>query len=123
MSSVARAEKPLTPARAWLCASLNLLGFPGLGTVLAGRRIGYVQAALMVIGFVLVMAFVGAYFTALLHVLNSPDFADQRAALSWRSWLWAGQWGAGLSALAWCWSLASSVSIVRRARQAHGQGG
>jgi hypothetical protein len=115
MNQAAPTRKALTPARAWLCAGINQLAFPGLGTVLAGRRIGYAQATLMVIGFALVMVFMGAYFLAVFRILNSPGFEGEQYATSWRSWLWAGQWGSALSVLAWCWSLASSVSLVRQA--------
>ena len=59
MSSELPPSKRLSQSKAWALAALNQLAFPGAGTVMAGRKIGYAQATIMVAGFVLVMLFSG----------------------------------------------------------------
>ncbi len=98
---------------AWVCAAINQLAFPGLGTILAGRRVGYFQAAIMVAGFSLAMGFMLWFFICALRGLAAQDasqFAEQ-----WRPYAWAGQSGLALCLLAWGWALASSISMIRAA--------
>ena len=106
----------LTRSRAWTCAVVNQLAFPGLGTIMAGRRIGFVQAPVMVAGFILVMAFMGVWFLALFRLATDPAWTDAQFNAQWRSWAWAGLWGALLCGIAWCWALVSSIAIVRQAQ-------
>jgi hypothetical protein len=111
----------LTRSRAWTCTGINLLAFPGMGTVMAGRRIGYVQAAIMVAGFILVMIVFVACSVPLFHLISDLNWGqrhydDQLRALR-QSWSWAFIWGMILCGIAWCWSLVSSVEILRQARQ------
>ena len=40
-----------------LWAIVNQLAFPGLGTLMMGRRVGYAQAAVMLAGFFLTMGY------------------------------------------------------------------
>ena len=104
------------PASAWTCTALNQLAFPGLGTILAGRRIGYVQAAVMLLGFVLVMAFMAGWFAALFRLATESGWSEQSYHAQVCAWGWAGLAGLGLCALAWVWSLFSSIAILRQAR-------
>jgi len=106
----------LTRSRAWTCAVINQLAFPGLGTIMAGRRIGYAQATVMVAGFILVMTFMGVWFLALFRLASDPAWTDAHYDAQWRSWGWAGLWGALLCGVAWCWALVSSIAIVRLAQ-------
>ena len=55
---------------AWVCGLINLAAFPGLGTVLAGRRGGYSPAIIMVGGFVLVMGYMLWYLGAVVPYLQ-----------------------------------------------------
>lgn len=102
--------------RAWVCVLVNQLAFPGLGTVWAGQRGGYAQAALMLAGFFLVVGFVFWFLLASFQRLLSgnPDSADLWALL--RAHAWIGLAGLALSALAWCWALFSSLAILRQAQ-------
>src|SRR6266852_5377399 len=105
--------KPPKRASAWVCAAINQLAFPGLGTILAGRRAGYFQAAIMIAGFCLTMGFMLRVIFCALRGLAAQDanhFADQ-----WRPYAWAGKSGLALCLVAWGWALASSISIVRAA--------
>ena len=110
-----RNPRPPDRSRAWVCAALNQFAFPGLGTILAGRPIGLVQAAIMLAGFGLVMAFLLWFFTVSARFLANPGWDENTWRQEYRQLLWAGKWGFVLCLVAWCWSLASSVGIVRRA--------
>jgi hypothetical protein len=101
----------------WTCAAINLLAFPGLGTVMAGRRWGYVQATIMVVGFVLVMVFFGVGYAAALQLATDIHWSEQSFYARLRAWGWAGGSGLLLCAVAWGWALASSIAIVRDARK------
>src|SRR2546429_8733353 len=72
MSSVPFQQKALSSSKAWGYLALNQLAFPGAGTVMGGRREGYVQAVVMGVGVVLVVD----YFLALISsvVKNTFDF-------------------------------------------------
>jgi len=105
--------KPAKRPSAWVCAAINQLAFPGLGSILAGRRVGYFQAAIMIAGFSLSMGFMLWFFICALRGLAAQDashFAEQ-----WRPYAWAGQSGLALCLLAWGWALASSISMIRAA--------
>ncbi|MCI0744772.1 MAG: hypothetical protein L0Y58_05125 [Verrucomicrobia subdivision 3 bacterium] len=111
-----RPPKILTRSRAWGCAAVNQLAFPGLGTVMAGRWTGYLQAALMLAGFCLAMGFMFWYFLCLARFVTGA-LNDEEFRSHYRQWLWALWSGGGLCVIAWCWSLVSSIAIVRRAAQ------
>lgn len=109
--------KPLNRSKAWACAAINQLAFPGMGTIMAGRRIGYIQAALMLVGFVLAMGFMLWFiYCAALSLANSG--ADQKQFVAqYRPYAWVGKSGLGLCVLAWCWSLLSTIAILRQSRK------
>lgn len=93
---------------------MNQLAFPGLGTIMAHRRIGYVQAIIMLIGFTLTMGFMLWYLACAARFLISSAGDEKAFAAEWRSFLWAGEVGLGLCAIAWCWALVSSIGIIRQ---------
>jgi len=114
MAEAGRPPKILTRERAWACAAMNQLAFPGLGTIMAGRRIGYVQATIMVAGFCLFLGFMLFYFAWFARFMSFGG-GEQVDQYGYRSWLWMLFIGLGLSAFAWCWALVDSLSIVRQA--------
>src|SRR5687768_11152766 len=93
----------LTKSKAWTCAGLNQLACPGLGTIFAGRKIGYLQAALMVIAFLLTLYFVFWYATTLYGGINDPNWDPStfREGLKQKKWYAMG--GGLLSAVSWTW--------------------
>jgi len=106
-------NKPLSRAKAWGCVTMNQLAFPGLGTLLSGRRgIGYVQASIMVAGFCFVLAFFGwmmiCAFRVLNNTLNSEELFPEYLHRAWIALA-----GFGLCAISWCWALISSIEILR----------
>lgn len=102
----------MTRSRAWACLGINQLAFPGLGTIMAGRDAGYAQAAIMVIGFSFFFGFMVGYFWLLSQSImgETSELAPVAYFQAWHWLLWS---GLGLSALAWVWALASSISILR----------
>ena len=107
--------KLLTRPRAWGCVAINQLAFPGMGTVMAGQRIGYVQAAIMLAGFFLIMGFMICYFASVFRLLSQLDSSDAQFEQCYRPYAWAGISGLVLCVIAWFWSLFSSVAILRSA--------
>jgi 4a-hydroxytetrahydrobiopterin dehydratase len=92
---------------------LNLLATPGLGSLMARRWIaGGGQLALAIVGFVLVVA----WFVKIIGPYYDMMFSDSpQAPINWR----IGGWGAALFALAWVWSLVTSISLFREAASAN----
>lgn len=100
--------------RAWLSVAINQLAFPGLGTILMKRRAGYLQAILMVAGFILATGFALWLIVCAIRYAMNPawDEADFRAA--YQPFKWALFSGLALCAVAWVWALFSSIGILRR---------
>jgi hypothetical protein len=84
---------------------------------MAGRWIGYLQAALMLVGFILVMTFLLSYIGAALHVVSNSSLTEEQFKAEYQRWIWAGQWGSVLCVVAWVWALVSSATIWRQARR------
>ena len=97
----------------WGCVAINQLAFPGMGTIMSGRRIGYVQAAIMLAGFFLTMGFFIWYFVCVARYLSNSGWSRDEFIATFRPCLWSLYWGIGLSALAWFWSLKSSLEILK----------
>jgi hypothetical protein len=109
-------ERMSPRGRAWLCATLNQFAFPGLGTILAGRKIGYVQAALMLVGFILATGFLLWYIFAALCYMANSDWTEAMFRAQYAPLKWALHLGLFLCSLAWTSALFSSISIARRVK-------
>ena len=94
---------------------MNALAFPGLGTIMAGRAMGYVQAALMSVGFFMSSGFIGWYLVSSVSALNRFMLSGVQEDLSqqYKPWLWVLWLGLAISALAWGWSMVSSLMLLR----------
>jgi 4a-hydroxytetrahydrobiopterin dehydratase len=106
------ARKKVSRTQARNAALLNQLGTPGLGTLLAGRRVeGALQLLLFLGGFVLfcLWAFrkIGEYYQMMFS--DAPPPASGGSGLVWV--------GVGICVLAWCWSLVTTMSLFREASQ------
>ena len=111
------APRPPSLQKVWLAVLVNQGAFPGLGTLMMRRRVGYAQSAVMVAGFVLSMGFMIWYLTCLAgYIMHSNWSAEEFAARS-QPYRWALYWGLGLCAISWFWALLSSLSLLREARQ------
>ena len=102
------------------CVGTNL-ALPGFGSLLAGRKVGYPQAALTVIGFALTIVFgLGFVVFALRNMAAFWDPESDQLRLWLELWLRL-RWplvGFGMVALSWLWSLTTNSSILREARKA-----
>jgi len=110
-------RQPLSRQTAWGCLTTNV-ALPGFGSLVAGRRCGYAQAALALGGEALTLV-LGARFL-LWYAANLARLREDQAAALVEVWLavrWA-LFGFVLFALGWLWSLATSLSIVRAAKKA-----
>jgi len=109
--------RSLTPKKAWLCTAINQGAFPGMGTIMAGRRIGYLQVVVMVAGFILSMMFLQAYAVAGLRYATHPNGTHEEYVAVYRPYVTHGKWGFALVGATWLWALVSSLSILRQARR------
>lgn len=97
--------------RATVCAAINQLATPGLGTLMAGRRWpGYGQLAFAVTGFGLILNWMVRHFTDMIRLQMGlgPLFTDSE---------WMARWGGWAFAAGWLWALFSSVSLLRATHQ------
>ena len=107
--------KPLNRSKAWACVAINQLAFPGMGTIMAGRRSGYLQAAIMLAGFFLTMHFLLGCIMSIVQLIIHSQGGEVRYGEIIRPYAGAGIVGLALCVTAWCWALISSIAIVRDA--------
>src|SRR5262245_30116821 len=100
----------------WICALINQAAFPGLGTLMTGRRVGYAQAAVMLAGFFLTMGFLIWYLVCVGRYAVNPTWSEDHFKSLYHRCTWSLYWGLGLCAVAWVWSLFSSIAMVRANR-------
>jgi len=101
-------RKPIDKPTAWACTVTNLVTLPGLGTLAGGRRIGYVQGVLALVGFVLSgWGGIG---------LIRSWMAEGELPLGFTPDLIRGLVGIIVYGTAWLWSLGSSVAFHREAK-------
>ena len=104
--------RPLTVTRAWTYLGINLFATPGLGSCMGGRKpAGAGQLCFSVAGFLLITTWMFKTFYGVVSAeLNGTDSVAPTA-------IW---WQAGVFcfALAWVWSLLTSISLVREASSA-----
>jgi len=98
----------LDKTKARICVTLNLLVLPGLGTIIAGRRSGWLQAVLALAGFGLNIAWALWFFAGFLRSEELPEDVSSPVCLALA--------GFALFLIAWRWALASSLQILREAR-------
>jgi hypothetical protein len=109
VSFLRRPGEPLSRSAARNAALLNQCATPGLGSLLAGRRLaGLGQLLLAVLGFLMIIGwFVLLAMQMYQEIVNdAPPHSVARV----------GVMGAVLFAAAWLWSLVTSMSLLREAR-------
>src|ERR1035437_2075132 len=101
--------KPLDRTRARNCFLINQCATPGLGSLMAGRpTAGLGQILVAVAGFVLVLIW---FALRMLHLYEEVINDSQPKSVAW-----LGEAGAAVFVVAWLWSLATSLSVLREAR-------
>ena len=123
-------RRPLDRATAWACMMANQFTLPGVGSLAAGRRVGYAQVALGLIGVVPMLAFsirvlIAAYhvrqtvgsFGALDELTDYVQRGMREIPNTWGLYFWVGLPGTVLFIIAWLWALASSISILLESRK------
>jgi hypothetical protein len=104
-------RRPLTRAKARNAALINQLGTPGLGSLMAGRyAVGIGQLIVFLAGFCL---FVAWFFRVML--LAYQQF-NGGAEAQLKPVAWMAEAGVALAALAWFWSLFTSINLLRQAK-------
>jgi len=107
-------RRPPARPRPLTCILINQGAFPGLGSIMIGRRVGWIQAALMLAGFVLSMSFGVWYLMCAVQLWQNPAWSEAEFAARYRPALWSLRWGLGLCGVAWLWALVTSIGIWRQ---------
>jgi H+/gluconate symporter-like permease len=124
-SSASKNPERTTRQIAQGCLTANL-AVPGLGSVVAGRKVGYAQMAVYFTGFLLTVIFglrfvywALANWSAFQTELHDPE-ASPLATLSdlWQRTHWA-LLGIALFAIAWPWALLTSRTLMAEAQKNH----
>ena len=93
--------------RARAAFSVNLAVLPGLGSLLMGRRAGWLQAPLALAGMALSVRWLVLVLLDWRRAGALPDTIPHGRLLLE---------GGALFAVAWLWALATGLSVLRRAR-------
>jgi hypothetical protein len=107
ISSVLRRGQPLNRSFARSCLILNILGLPGMGSLLAGRVSSIFQILLAVIAGCLLTFFLFAYAW---DFLNAGGFIPVPS-----SYAWTVTFGIPLFIISWVWAFFTGLSILRQA--------
>ena len=95
------------------CIIVNLLGCPGLGTIMARQRGGFLQLLCMLAGTGCLIGFMVEYAQALLRMFHS---ANPELGLDMSGHYGLLGWGLGLCVAAWIASAVSSWLLWKRSR-------
>ncbi len=99
---------PLDRSAAWACLMTNLLVFPGIGSILAGRRLGYAQTVLGIAGFGLNLFFA-------LRILHQWFQWDQEPGPLLHDLVYSAV-GLGVFLTGWMWGLITGLTLMRETR-------
>jgi hypothetical protein len=104
------AGKPLDRTTARNCFLINQFATPGLGSLMARRYVaGAGQLLLALIGFGLVVAWFISVMSRLYQQVEGGSSSGSAG--------WLGEAGAVAFAASWLWSLVTSLSLLREARE------
>ncbi len=99
---------PDNPAAARSCLTINLLGLPGLGSWIAGRRVGLFQMTLALAGLAMTAA------SGILIVITWAQTGQLPEDPTFD--LLLGTAGIFTCFIGWVWALATSLALMRAAR-------
>jgi len=92
-------------SKAWSCLVTNLVVLPGLGSVMAGRKSGYAQIVLALLGFIITLV---ALVRIVLLWVQDFQFPSGTHLVG------AALIGLAVFVLAWGWSLLTSLAVFRK---------
>jgi hypothetical protein len=109
-------DKKKSPSWSYLVANLAVL--PGLGSIGANKRVGYVQIVLAIAGMAMSLYF-AIWMINLLVTRYSPDqeISSISELFRWpeeKTRYGIGASGIALFGIAWIWALATSLALMRR---------
>ena len=99
---------PNSVAAARSCLTINLLGLPGLGSWIAGRKVGLVQAALALSGMIVSAMGVISFVVGWIHTGHQPETLMSDLKLSFE--------GVALFLTGWVWALITGLTLMHAAR-------
>lgn len=103
-SSANPEQSPAERTKAWSCLIANLVVLPGLGSVMGGRKTGFLQMMLAIGGFVVTLVALIKIVLFWAHDFQLPAEARlYRTAIS----------GMAVFLVSWVWSLLTSLAIFR----------
>lgn len=85
------------------CLLVNLLFWPGLGSVLARRRSGWVQMAMALLGLLTLVFALQQFMAMIWQETRMPTMADH--------FVWEAITGVGMFIVAWIWGLITGLSL------------
>jgi hypothetical protein len=92
-----------TRARLWIALAANAVVLPGLGSLVAGRRSGWAQAALALCGFALTLSWLSLVLADWRHGGRPESLPRVPLLLA----------GLGLFGAGWLWALHTAWSALR----------
>lgn len=107
-------RRALDRRTAWACLTTNQFVLPGMGSLISGRRSGYLQALLALAGMITSAVFAGWLLLHWGQFLRQVE-AEYSFAGLWaqeKRWWLVGLAGFGSFFCAWFWALASSLAIL-----------
>lgn len=106
-----------TPDKAtrWACVVANALALPGLGSIAAGRKVGYAQAAIAAVGFA------GSMLSMLAYLWQWVDRGEMPKEIT-NPALIAAFASISVFAVAWFWALKTSLDLYRKPPRLTGTG-
>lgn len=97
--------------------TINLFACPGAGSILAGRRVGYAQLTLMIMGAIPAIGyFCWLIFQAIVLIARNASSADEFVE-AYKGHMWIAFSSLGVCLIAWVWSLVTSLSLLKEAKQ------
>ena len=97
-------------SKAWGCLAANLFVCPGVGSIMAGRRSGWLEVAGAVGGTVWMAVSMARLVMLWIDQMRPPP--------DWQGLVRSGWGGLALFMAAWLWSMGTSLSVLRAAGRA-----
>lgn len=108
-SSDRGAAQPPDKSSAWGWTLTNLVVLPGLGTIAAGQKKGYAQAAITIVGMVITLIGVSHLLSFFADLGNIDETALGPLLVTFVGLL--------ITLIGWVWALITSLGLLKRAKE------